>query len=83
MMLWELPPETRKPNVVNLTNFIAWRERSHSFESMAAFVSQPMNLLSDQGSQQVPGLAVTADFFSTLGTPIVLGQNVSPGRVLD
>jgi putative ABC transport system permease protein len=80
MMLWELPPDTRRPNVVNLTNFAAWRERNHSFESMSAFVSLPMNLLSDQGSQQVPGLAVTADFFSTLGTPPLLGRTFRPGE---
>jgi len=80
MMLWELPPETRKPNVVNLSNFVAWRERNHCFESMAAFVSLPMNLLSDQGSQQVPGLAVTADFFSTLGTAPLLGRTFRPGE---
>jgi putative ABC transport system permease protein len=80
VMLWELTPETRKPNVVNLTNFAAWRERNHSFESMAAFVNEPMNLLSDQGSQQVPGLAVTADFFSTLGTAPLLGRTFRPGE---
>src|SRR5205807_4474869 len=73
-------PETRKPNVVNLSNFVAWRERNHSFESMAAFVNLPMNLLSDQGSRQVPGLAVTADFFSTLGTAPLLGRTFRPGE---
>jgi putative ABC transport system permease protein len=80
VMLWELRPETRKPNVVNLSNFVAWRQRNHSFESMAAFVSLPMNLLSDQGSEQVPGLAVTADFFSTLGTAPLLGRTFRPGE---
>src|SRR5215831_12900134 len=80
VMLWELTPETRKPNVVNLGNFVAWRERNHSFESMAAFVSLPMNLLSDQESQQVPGLKVTADFFSTLGTAPLLGRTFHPSE---
>jgi len=80
MMLWELPPGTQKPNVVNLSNFAAWRERNHSFESMAAFLGLPMNLLSDQGAEQVPGFAVTADFFSTLGTPPLLGRTFRPGE---
>lgn len=80
VMLWELTPETRKPNVVNLSNFAAWKERNHSFESMAAFVNEPMNLLSDQGTQQVPGLAVTADFFSTLETAPLLGRTFRPGE---
>jgi predicted permease len=80
MMLWELPAGRGKPNVVNMSNFVAWRERNHSFQSMAAFVSLPMNLLSDRGSQQIPGLAVTADFFDTLGTPPLLGRTFRPGE---
>jgi putative ABC transport system permease protein len=80
MMLWELPPSTHKPNVVNLKNFVAWKERNHSFESMAAFVNLPLNIHTDQGSQQIPGLAVTADFFSTLGTAPILGRTFRPGE---
>jgi len=79
-MLWELPPEMRKPNVVWLNNFVAWKERNHSFQSMAAFMSLPTNLLADKGSEQVPGLAVTADFFSTLGTAPLLGRTFRPGE---
>ena len=82
MMLWELPPQTRKPNVVWMNNFVAWKERNHSFQSMAVFMGLPMNLLSDQGSEQVPGLAVTADFFSTLGTAPLLGRTFRPGEYL-
>jgi predicted permease len=80
MTLWELPPQTRKPNVVWMNNFVAWKERSHSFSSMAAFMGLPMNLLADQGSEQVPGLAVTADFFTTLGTAPLLGRTFRPGE---
>src|SRR5271163_518553 len=80
MVLWELPPQTRKPNVVNLSNFVAWRERNHSFQSMAAFLASPMNLLGDRGGEQVPGLSVTADFFETLSTPPLLGRTFRPGE---
>jgi putative ABC transport system permease protein len=80
MALWELPPQTRKPNVVNLGNFVAWRERNHSFQSMAAFLNSPMNLLGDRGGEQIPGLSVTADFFETLGTPPLLGRTFRPGE---
>jgi hypothetical protein len=76
----ELPPKTQKPNVVNLSNFVAWRERSHSFQSMAAFLASPMNLLRDRGGEQVPGLSVTADFFETLGTPPLLGRIFHSGE---
>jgi hypothetical protein len=32
MMLWELPPETKKPNVVWLNNFVAWKQRRGTSE---------------------------------------------------
>lgn len=41
MMLWEIPPDTHKPNHILLANFAAWKQRSHSFQSMAAFMSLP------------------------------------------
>jgi putative ABC transport system permease protein len=80
VVLWELPPQTRKPNVVWMNNFVAWKERSHSFSSMAAFMGLPINLIADRGSEQVPGLAVTADFFTTLGTAPILGRTFRPGE---
>jgi predicted permease len=80
MMLWEVPPETRKPNVVWMNNFVAWKERNRSFQSMAAWMSLPINLLADKGSEQVPGLSVTAEFFSTLGTAPLLGRTFRPGE---
>jgi len=83
MMLWEIPPQTRKPNVVNLGNFAAWKERNHSFQSMAAFLSSPMNLIGEHGGEQVPGLSVTADFFNTLGTPPLFGRTFRPGEYWD
>jgi putative ABC transport system permease protein len=80
MILGEVPPKTSKLNVVWMKNFVAWKERNHSFQSMAAFLSLPTNLLVDKGSEQVPGLGVTADFFSTLGTSPVLGRTFRPGE---
>jgi putative ABC transport system permease protein len=80
MALWELGPDNQEPNHVLLANFAAWEERSHSFESMAAFMSLPMNLIGDKESEQVPGLAVTTDFFGTLATAPMLGRTFRPGE---
>ena len=80
VMIWELSPETKKPNVVALNNFVAWKERSQSFQSMAAFLHEPMNLLGPRESVQVPGLRVTSEFFTALGTPPVLGRTFRPGE---
>lgn len=78
--IWEVPPQIKHPNVVALNNFVAWKQRSRSFQSMAAFFNIPMNLLAPQGSEQVPGSAVTAEFFTTLGTPPILGRTFRPGE---
>ena len=78
VMMWEVPPETKKPNVVALDNFVAWKERNHSFQRMAAFFNIPMNVLDQQQSEQLPGLQVTSEFFATLGTPALLGRTFRP-----
>lgn len=80
VMLWELPPKTKKPNVAAPVNFLAWEKRSRSFQSMAAFFSLPVNVLTSQQSEQVPGLKVTSAFFATLGTPPILGRTFRPGE---
>jgi putative ABC transport system permease protein len=74
VMIWEIPPDTHKPNVVELQNFAAWKKRSGSFQSMAAFSQVPMNLIGGGDNEQVTGLKVTADFFQVLGTPPLLGR---------
>jgi len=78
VMIWEIPPGTQKPNVVELKNFFAWKARSQSFQSMAAFVSVPMNLIGSAGNEQVDGLKVTADFFNVLGARPLLGRVFRP-----
>ena len=80
VMLWEVPPNTKKPNVVALNNFVAWKQRSHAFDSMAAYFQIPMNLLGSRQTEQVPGLAVTSEFFKVLGTPPLLGRTFRPGE---
>jgi putative ABC transport system permease protein len=78
--IWEVPPKTTKANVVALQNFEAWKEQSRSFQSMAAIFSLPINLITPEASEQVPGMRVTAEFFQTLGTPPLLGRTFRPGE---
>ncbi len=80
VMVWEIPPDTKKPNVVELKNFFAWKARSQSFQSTAAFVRVPMNLIGTAGNEQVDGLKVTADFFGVLGVRPLLGRVFRPGE---
>src|SRR5438874_8082408 len=74
VMIWEVPPDTKKPNVVLLDNFMAWKQRSRSFQSMAAFYGKPMNLIGTDESEQISGLTVTSEFFTTLRTSPSLGR---------
>src|SRR5918993_2538006 len=44
VMLWEVTPSGRHMNTTSRANFRAWREQGASFESMAAFSDQRLNL---------------------------------------
>src|SRR5262249_39217413 len=49
---------------VQTQNFLDWRARNRSFERMAALVALPINVVEGQANpEQVPGLAISADFF--------------------
>jgi putative ABC transport system permease protein len=75
VMVWESSPHNgNKANVVNPTNFLAWRDRNHSFEQIAAFVQFPANLSGAGDPEQIDSLAVTKDFFSVLRVQPELGR---------
>jgi len=78
VMVWETQPLTGQPNVVQTGNFLEWRKRNRSFESMAAIQAFPVNLEGSGEAVQVPGLGVTAGFFETLGVPPLLGRTIGP-----
>src|SRR5262249_4841057 len=77
VMLWEVQPAKRN-NVIQTQNFLDWRERTHSFESMAALLQLPMNLTGIGDPLQVTGISVTADFFHVLQVPPLLGRVFTP-----
>ncbi|HEY6211910.1 MAG TPA: ABC transporter permease, partial [Vicinamibacterales bacterium] len=74
-------PETL--NITSLPNYRDWRDRTHTFESLALFDSagRGYNLTGpggDNEAEQVPGLRVTASFFTVLGVPPLLGRTFVP-----
>jgi len=93
MMVWqtlERPPDDsqlvrprrRTPPVQVLAQ---WRERSRSWESLAGYSSQYLNLTGGGAAERVVALVVTANFFPTLGvTPargrLFLPEDEQPGR---
>src|SRR5215210_5767208 len=44
VMLWEVTPEGRHQNTTSRANFRSWRDQSTSFEHIAAFSDQRLNL---------------------------------------
>src|SRR5437867_4902534 len=71
--LWEKPPRSARQNVVSILNFRAWKVRSRSFDSMAAYNQGPKNLLGGDEPIQITGANVTADFFRVLRVEPFLG----------
>jgi predicted permease len=62
------------------SNFIAWRERSHLFEGMAAFAGQNLNFTGSGLPEQLSGATVSANFFSLLSIKPSLGRDFLPGE---
>jgi len=84
--LWETNPKQGfARNVVNPWNFLDWRERTHSFEGVAAFQSGPANLAGQGEPVAVPAMQVSPAFFSILGVAPLIGRTFTadeetPGR---
>jgi putative ABC transport system permease protein len=67
-------------NIVSMPNYRDYHERSRSFESIALFDSAGRGYsLTERGEpEQVPGLRVTASFFTVLGVLPQLGRTFLP-----
>ncbi|HET7293788.1 MAG TPA: ABC transporter permease [Vicinamibacteria bacterium] len=75
VLVWETNVRRdRFRNVANPGNFLAWGERNHVFEDMAAFSPWKANLAGEGGAERVPIGAVTHTFFSVLGARPQLGR---------
>jgi macrolide transport system ATP-binding/permease protein len=64
---------------VSYLDFIDWRSRNRTFESIAAYdVRGGFTLATPSGPQRVAGLRVTSGFFRTLGVTPALGREFRP-----
>jgi putative ABC transport system permease protein len=73
--LWEAYPSAGYHRiVVNPFNFLDWREQAHSFEDMAAVMGMEVNIVGAGDPVALPGLWVSAPYFSILGIPPYLGR---------
>lgn len=63
---------------VSAADFADWRELSHAFEGVAAFVPGKLSLTQGGEPEQVARGSVSASFFSVLGVKPVLGRDFFP-----
>src|SRR3712207_4878083 len=74
VMLWEVTPSGRRMNNTSRANFRAWREQGASFEGMAAFTDQRLNLTGVGEPEEVAVQLATPELFRVLGVEPLLGR---------
>ena len=61
-------------------DFVAWHERSQSFESMAASELRSFALTGEGEPERLTGMRVSADYFQVLGVDAARGRTFRPGE---
>ncbi len=75
VLVWEKKQGgTTDQNVINLGNFMDWKEQNQVFSDMAVFFDRATNLTSDGEPEEVPIQYATTNLFSVLGTNALLGR---------
>ncbi len=73
--IWEAnASRNRTRNVIGAANFVAWQERSRSFEHLGITGPSRLNLILDGQPYEVSGLAASSEVFAALGVPPALGR---------
>ena len=81
VVMWEHNlPRNRPRNVISPANFFAWRERSRSFESMAAFTQNRVTLTGSGEPQELATLVASANILDVLGVGPMLGRGWAAGE---
>ena len=82
VQVWEHNlPRNRGENLVAPANFVDWRDRSRSFESLAMYTWASAPLTGD-APEILSGRAVSTNFFATLGARPALGRLFVPEDTL-
>ena len=72
-MVWEYTNSHRN-NRVSPLNYQDWHDQNSVFSSMAAISGNSPTLITPAGPEQLPGQAVTSEFFSLLGIAPIAGR---------
>jgi predicted permease len=76
--IFESSPQGNHRNVVNPLNFLNWRERTRSFQQMAAMHGWDANITGEGEPLAADGLRVSPEFFSTLRVSPFMGRGFIP-----
>ncbi|MEY2504720.1 MAG: hypothetical protein QOG27_1000, partial [Verrucomicrobiota bacterium] len=82
--IWET--SVKRPGVSNVAgpaNFIRWKERATSFESMAAYAETRANLTDGGNPEELIAQNVTPDYFAVIGVSPILGRAFTPEESTD
>src|ERR1700752_505903 len=78
VMLWAVTPEGRHQNTTSRANFRSWRAQSTSFQNLAAFSDQRVNLTGDGEPEELSMQFATPEIFNVLGVDPLLGRTFLP-----
>jgi len=72
--VWEVTPEGRHQNTTSRANFRAWRDQNTSFQNIAAFTDQRLNLTGSGEPEELSVQLTTPELFKILGVEPLLGR---------
>jgi putative ABC transport system permease protein len=78
VLLWETTPQGERRMTVSPGNYTAWRERTRSFEDLAAYNIDMASVSGVGDTEIVRGAAVSGGFFPLLGVTALLGTTILP-----
>ena len=76
--VWEVSPRGRHQNTTSRANFRVWHDQNSSFQNMAAFSDQRLNLTGTGEPEELSVQFVTPEFFKILGVDPILGRTFLP-----
>lgn len=75
VVVWEGNLKRNRPrNVISSANFLAWRERSKSFDEIAMVGPSRITLMLNGQPSEVAGLTASSNVFAALGVQPMLGR---------
>ncbi|HEY0761791.1 MAG TPA: ABC transporter permease [Pyrinomonadaceae bacterium] len=78
VMLWEVTPEGRHQNTTSRANYRSWRAQGTSYQDIAAFTDQRLNLTGGGDPEELSVQLATPEIFNVLGVDPLLGRTFRP-----